>query len=914
MLVSAPFRRFVNRLHRTLTPGRSRSRLRRTPASALAPVAAMVNTIETLEDRQLLSASILVNSTVDATHYASSVTAAQLNPAVTSVTLRDAINACNNTAGDISITFDPTIFQAGQTTTINLTSGPLTITNSTGQVTIQGAAEVSTAAQQQIIISGTNLSGVFQVNAGANVEIDGCTITGGHAAIGAGINNQGTLTLRGDTIFGNDATVSASLNAGGGIATSGTLNVFDCTITENDASGATVNLGGGIYVASGGSATITDCTIARNTASVGGGLDAQVGGLVLLQGTILAANTVSLADSTPSDYGGISASILVTSNHNLVGDGTGTGLTTGVNGNIVGTTGSPVNANLSALANFGGGAQMIAVLPGSLAINAGAVFTDNNSAVISTDQRGIARVSGSIDIGAYQSANPTVVSINRVSPTVGVTSADTVTFAVTFDMPVANVSVDDFTVNAGTVSAVSMVNASSYNVTVNGLGSFTGTLTLGFAGGQNITDTAGLALTVTTPTGVNINTYIIDHSPPASVSLAGEYAISTSGGPSLALATIAQTGPATLTLNGSTSVSATINSSSLLTLAVGTATYADGKITFSADSAFAGQVWTKLDLPVNFTDSHGAATHVTQTGASVTFTDESGVSTPAVWINSTQLLLGGTTTVTVSKGKLLFSDGRVWFENVALNGSVSGTASGSVALTAVPSQIVVTDFTSSNGGMSVHMVQNGTTQVIFVDGLGEMALGDFFNASQASSPRWPGQVATVSNNGNTITWTDGTVWTRSAPSTQIIVSDYVTDYPAYAGVGVHVIQNGTSQLGWADGRGELSLGVFINATQATSDRYPGDVATFAAGNVVWQDGTIWTRSATPQVLITANVNGAASRLLAVNSTTLLGLDGSLQGSTGTRLNGKIYWSNGQVWTNLDFDQLNALFQMSVGVS
>ncbi len=116
----------------------------------------------------------------------------------------------------------------------------------------------------------------------------------------------------------------------------------------------------------------------------------------------------------------------------------------------------------------------------------------------------------------------------------------------------------------------------------------------------------------------------------------------------------------------------TVTSPSLLTLATGTATYADGIITFSADSPLAGQVWTKLDLPVNYTDAHGAATQVTQTGASVTFTDETGAQTSAVWIDPTQLLLNGDYD---GDGRQLRGTLDVvrrsasWFENTALNGT-----------------------------------------------------------------------------------------------------------------------------------------------------------------------------------------------------------------------------------------------------
>lgn len=898
MLTSLPFRRFIQKLSHNVLPRSRRTGLRRAHSFQLAPHAAIV---ETLEDRALLSANIVVNSTVDAQHYASSVTAAQLNPALTSVTIRDAINAANNTVGDINITFDASVFPSGTVSTIDLQGTPLVITNTTGQVTIQGAA--SAASSNQLVFDGNSLSAVFQVAAGASAEIDNVTITGGRASIGAGIENSGTLTLRNDTITGNEANVSLILNEGGGIANHGTLNIVDSTIAFNDASGATVDAGGGIFTDA-GVVTIIDSTIADNTSASGGGIAASGITTVKLSGSILAANTVSAVDSTASDFAGTSANVDATSSYDIIGAGNGTGLVNGTNHLTVGTVASPVNAGLSVLGNFGGSTQTVALLPGSIAVGAGTAFNDTNSVAITTDQRGIARVSGSIDIGAFESANPTVSSITRVTPTIGVTSASSVTFAVAFDMPVLNVSVDDFSVNAGAVSSVTAVNSTTYNVTVNGLGGFTGTLVLGFAAGQNITDSQGLALAVTTPTGVNVNTYIIDHSPPASVSFDGEYAVTTAGSSTVSLASITQAG-ASLTLSGSTTVSATVVSNALLTLTAGTATYADDKITFSADSPFAGQVWTKLSLAADYTDAHGAATHVVQSGASVTLINEAGVSSSAVWSTPTQLLVNGTTVVTVGNGKLTFADGTIWYENISLSGNVNG--SGSVTLTAVPSQIVVTDYTN-NSGASVHLVQNGGSRVVFIDMFGGMSMGTFFSATQATADAYPGDIATIS--GNTIVWTDGTVWTRSAVSNQVTVFDYVNQN----GVGTHAVENGTTRLVFADGLGRLSLGTFINANQATADLYPNDIATFTATGVFWQDGYTWIRSATPSLLVTANVNGSISHFQVVNSTTLLGLDGSLAAVVGTRLNGKIYLSNGDVWNNFDFDGLNAFFQMAVGVS
>ena len=69
--------------------------------------------------------------------------------------------------------------------------------------------------------------------------------------------------------------------------------------------------------------------------------------------------------------------------HNLIGDGTGTGFTNGVNGDIVGTATNPIDPKLGALSNNGGRTKTHALLAGSPAIDAG-----DNSLVPSTDQRG----------------------------------------------------------------------------------------------------------------------------------------------------------------------------------------------------------------------------------------------------------------------------------------------------------------------------------------------------------------------------------------------------------------------------------------------------------------------------------------------------------------------------------------------
>ncbi|MGE5191171.1 MAG: choice-of-anchor Q domain-containing protein, partial [Deltaproteobacteria bacterium] len=465
MLVSLPFRRFVQQLTGVLSRRRVSIRRRSRGSESWASMSAMV---ETLEPRVLLS-SIVVNSTDGGQNYASTVTVGQLDPTHTAVTLRDAINAANNTGGADSISFDPTVFppSASTPTTIVLSGGtPLELKDTSGATTIAGPGA------GQVTVSGNNLSTVFVIDTGVTAEIDGLTITGGKASVsfgaslaGGGIYNAGTLTLQEDVITANSAAVyggglfnsgtvtvtgstfshdtaqfgggffntgrvsiaestlaanSASSN-GGGFYSQGTVNVTDSTLSSNSAgvngggfySNNTVNLtnstlalnsaqtGGGFYNVR--TVTVTDSTIAQNFAQSGGGVYNSFGN-VTLQGTIVARNAVSPTNSAPRDWAGSIAS--AASSYNLVGDGTNTGLTDGVNHNIVGTSASPVDPLLAPLGDYGGPTQTMALLPGSLALDAGANFNNPvTGSLIAADQRGVVRPQGAApDIGAYESA------------------------------------------------------------------------------------------------------------------------------------------------------------------------------------------------------------------------------------------------------------------------------------------------------------------------------------------------------------------------------------------------------------------------------------------------------------------------------------------------------------------------------
>ena len=121
---------------------------------------------------------------------------------------------------------------------------------------------------------------------------------------------------------------------------------------------------------------------------------------------------------------------------------------------------------------------------------------------------------------------PRVASIVRQNPTVSPTNADSLTWRVTFSEAVSNVDAADFAVSGttATVTAVAAVSGvtGAYDVTASGgnLAGVSATVTLAIAASHNIQDGASNALTNTTPTGTNDNSYVVDNTAP-SVTISG---------------------------------------------------------------------------------------------------------------------------------------------------------------------------------------------------------------------------------------------------------------------------------------------------------------------------------------------------------------------------------------------------------
>ena len=252
---------------------------------------------EMLEGRQLLAAITVSNATdiISATADTSSIAALVANDGGDGVSLREAIAAANNTAGEDAITFDASVFTGGDNNLIRLTQGELVITQSSsidassvGGVLITGDADGDdiTVGSTQI----TDVSASFGGIDGAEddllddnsrvlrfvgpfpdraLALTGLTITGGRVTAsnandtaGAGISALGDLLLTDSTVSGN----SSTLGSGGGIdVDSGYLSLTGSLVSGNSTSGS----GGGASV--GGSVTLTNSSVSENHSGVNGG-------------------------------------------------------------------------------------------------------------------------------------------------------------------------------------------------------------------------------------------------------------------------------------------------------------------------------------------------------------------------------------------------------------------------------------------------------------------------------------------------------------------------------------------------------------------------------------------------------------------------------------------------------------------
>ena len=272
----------------------------------------------------------------------------ETSPGDGSCSLREAISAvnspgassdCANTGGGANvIVLGPgryVLSLPGADESSNAT-GDLNVAGTETNLTIQGAGASATT------IDATGLGDrVLNIAAGATVAVSGLTISGGHAPPGAtgaptvpgspgeaggGILNQGSLTLTGVVVTGNQAGAGGSVQLsnsadigggrggdGGGIENLGTLELVGGSVVSNNRAGDAGNVkdgfgsggaggdGGGIHNT--GKLTLTDSTVSGNVAGSGGSSGPAVnsvgdGGAGGNGGAIYSSAAVTLSDST----------------------------------------------------------------------------------------------------------------------------------------------------------------------------------------------------------------------------------------------------------------------------------------------------------------------------------------------------------------------------------------------------------------------------------------------------------------------------------------------------------------------------------------------------------------------------------------------------------------------------------------
>jgi len=325
--------------------------------------------------------------------------------------------------------------------------------NAAGKSRVLTIASAATATISDVTLERGAVSGLGGgiVN-GGTVSLTNCTLMANRARGGEGgaIGNYGTVTLTNCVFLHNSADVGGAIDSGGG----GTLTASNSTFTGNTArvAGAIYNEGGtatatgctfignkalhwgggGIYNYNTG-LTLTNCTFTLNSGSFGGG--------VVNQGTLNVTNCTFWRNRAIPGYGGDSSggaiwhdslnpawtatmlntivagsgrggncggAIITSAGHNLSSDGSCYGFTSG------GTDLVNTDPKLAPLRNYGGPTQTLALCAGagvpyrsctgaSPAIDAGDDTVTGPSLNLTTDQRGLPRLSGAhVDIGAYE--------------------------------------------------------------------------------------------------------------------------------------------------------------------------------------------------------------------------------------------------------------------------------------------------------------------------------------------------------------------------------------------------------------------------------------------------------------------------------------------------------------------------------
>ncbi len=314
---------------------------------------------------------------------------------------RAAIEVCDggmiDFAGDYTISFNRTIDRS-----LTIDASGHTVVLDVATVNIPDSASVVTL--KNLTFDGRYQDACAISNAGV-LALDGCTITRynnlSYTSHGAAIYNAGLLTVIRSELSNNTA------DYGGALFNAGTATLDQIVFKDNLAR----EMGGAIYNAT-GRLLIQRSTISGNRARLEGGaiynalyltvlnstvvdnaltLNPSYGGAGIfnvgfsyLKNSIVANNFISLPSHPYDIYQEVSDQVIV--DHCLI-----------ESGNVAGTI--MADPLLAPLADYGGGTQTYALLPGSPALDAG-----NSATCLSADQRDVSVPQGTAcDLGAFES-------------------------------------------------------------------------------------------------------------------------------------------------------------------------------------------------------------------------------------------------------------------------------------------------------------------------------------------------------------------------------------------------------------------------------------------------------------------------------------------------------------------------------
>lgn len=223
---------------------------------------------------------------------------------------------------------------------------------------------------------GGGIAGYTQITL-LESEIDQCTAAGS----GGGIHYEGS-----ESVQITRSTISNCTGTGVSAISSPSFVFINCTISTNNGGALT----GGIDV-TGAVVQLSFSTVTANQGATWGGVRRSAGSLSII-GCIIAANAGS-GSATDLD-----AAASMTVQNSVIGIQDPDAIAQdGVNGNQVGSVGTPLDAKLSGLAGNGGPTSTHALLAGSPAIDMGGAISPP-----STDQRNAPRTIGPADAGSYE--------------------------------------------------------------------------------------------------------------------------------------------------------------------------------------------------------------------------------------------------------------------------------------------------------------------------------------------------------------------------------------------------------------------------------------------------------------------------------------------------------------------------------